>query len=92
LAPLIRPILPARAGSTRARRLFDGKPKDGKAEEMAADTVDGKPKDGGLCQITGSGGYKAWILCVVASSTAAGLGLLEVLACLSCLRLTNVDG
>jgi len=30
--------------------------------------------------------------CVAASSTAAGLGLLEVLACLSCLRITNVDG
>ena len=35
---------------------------DGKVEEMAADPVDGKPKDGVSCQITASGGYKAWVL------------------------------
>jgi hypothetical protein len=80
LAPLIRPILPARAGSTRARYLFDGNPKDGKAEEMAADPVDGKPKDGGSCTLRSFVLDRYWP------------GFWKFSRCLSCLRITNVDG
>jgi hypothetical protein len=51
-----------RQHTTHARRLFDGKPKDGNVEEMAVDPIDREPMDGGSCQSTGSGGYKAWVL------------------------------